>query len=211
MCQLLKTLLLMLLLPALFTAGDGGDSTTGKLHNGNHLNPNQPNETDTPSINKKGHYAHLNESLLNLTAAVSGLGCKIRPLDDHTYNTIYKLLNYQHAKLLEYHISIVNHTSNPLLLNEQLTYKLNQWARVGHSHGTTILSLAFNYGVLSLMTLTFGVAVVDVDLLEEPYGCLQTLEEFEKVDLLIDLLLRDFKPGPKVKLNEGACVCHQVG
>ncbi len=44
---------------------------------------------------------------------------------------------------------------------------MNQWTRVAHSHGQTILSLAFNYGILSLMTLSFGISALPIKVFRE--------------------------------------------
>lgn len=136
--------------------------------------------------------------------------CKLKPADDTINKNIQNLLS-AYLKLLEYQIKIVNHTDNPLLHGRKWTYKLDNWARVSHSHGRTILSLAFNYGVLSLMTLTFGVATMEVNLVEEPYGCLLNLTEEQKVELLLYLLLRDFRTIGSPVAFEGHTVCHQVG
>ncbi len=50
------------------------------------------------------------------------------------------------------------------------SYKMNQWTRVAHSHGQTILSLAFNYGILSLMTLSFGISALPIKVPRESFN-----------------------------------------
>lgn len=86
-------------------------------------------------------------------------------------------------KLLEYEFYFKNRTVNPLLINSTWTYKGNVWDRVAHSHGQTILDLSFNYGILSLMTLSFGVFKMPVELQEWPRGCLTTLSETERIQV----------------------------
>ena len=85
------------------------------------------------------------------------------------------------VKLLEYIFFFRNQSENPLLVNTTWTYEMNIWNRVAHGHGQTILDLAFNYGVLSLMTLRFGVYEMKIELQDNPHGCLQTLNETERI------------------------------
>ena len=74
-------------------------------------------------------------------------------------------------------------------------YLAGKWTRVFTKHGQTLLTLAFNYDVLSLHMLTFGVEEIDVELLEEYPGCFSHLEEDDKIRMLRDLVMRDFKVG----------------
>jgi len=60
-------------------------------------------------------------------------------------------------------------------------------------HGQTLLSLAFNYGILSLKTLTFGTDVLPVNVEDRPLGCMIHMDEDEKVITVRRLLMRDFK------------------
>jgi len=71
------------------------------------------------------------------------------------------------------------------------------WARVSSVHGQTLLSLAFNYGILSLKTLTFGTDVLSVAVEDRPLGCMLDLNEREKVGTVLRLLMRDFKTEPR--------------
>ena len=61
-------------------------------------------------------------------------------------------------------------------------------------HGQTLLSLAFNYGILSLQTLTFGTEELQVPVEDRPRNCMVRLNEDDKVDTVLHLLMRDFKP-----------------
>jgi hypothetical protein len=63
-------------------------------------------------------------------------------------------------------------------------------------HGQTLLSLAFNYGILSLMTLTLGTDKVKVELQERPTGCLLDMSEDDRMHRIIELLMRDFRTSP---------------
>ena len=141
-----------------------------------------------------------------------GLKCTLRPIDEGLHTMVTQIIE-RFAKLIEYELHIVtgNYTENPLLVNETVTYKSNKWARVGSSQGLTILNLAFNYDVLSLKTLSFGIEKLKVELAEEPEGCIGELSEFERIQVVMDILLRDFDPrGPITVLEGEASLCHQV-
>jgi len=79
----------------------------------------------------------------------------------------------------------------------------NTFSRVSSSHGQTLLSLAFNYGILSLKTLTIGTDQTLVALEERPANCLQNAAEDEKLNLVIELLMKDFKTGPGSNVSVG--------
>lgn len=80
------------------------------------------------------------------------------------------------AKLIEFHLTVAGYEINPLDLNtwpdqghghgENVSwpYKTAWWSRAVSGHGQTLLKLAFNYQVMSLMTLSFGVEQLDVEL-----------------------------------------------
>ena len=89
--------------------------------------------------------------------------------------------------------------------------QMNQWSRVSNRHGQTLLSLAFNYGVLSLMTLTFGIARLEVNLEDRPHGCFAALSEEQKIDHVMHHMLRDFKSGAEeIQLVDDERVCYQA-
>jgi len=67
------------------------------------------------------------------------------------------------------------------------------WTRVSGVHGETLLSLSFNYGILSLKTLTFGTDKRPVNVTDRPHGCMMQLNESDKVDTVLRLLMTDFE------------------
>ena len=88
---------------------------------------------------------------------------------------------------------------------------MNQWSRVSNQHGQTLLSLAFNFGVLSLMTLTFGIDRMNVVFEDRPRGCFKELSEQEQINRVMYHMLRDFKKGAKrIQLVEDERICYQV-
>lgn len=82
--------------------------------------------------------------------------CRIRTTDPLMYSRIRQFLETDKLNLIEYKLRFANYSYNPLKTNVTRRHKADTWARVSTQHGQTLLSLAFNYGVLSLMTLTFG-------------------------------------------------------
>ena len=147
----------------------------------------------------------------NLLGTNTNLHCKLHPVDTSVHGLVTDILSRQ-AKLIDYDLIIVgNYSSNPLLVNQTWSYKSNMWARVGSSHGQTILNLAFNYGILSLMTLTFGLEKLQIELQESPAGCLGKMSEDQRIQAVVDILMRDLKDDGPVNVFEGeSSICHQV-
>ncbi len=159
-----------------------------------------------PDRNSEGVTFFVGDDTVQTTKTVN---CRLRPIEKLLHDEIVTILRYQ-AKLIYYDLSVVNSTQNPLTDNVLWSYKLNQWTRVAHGHGQTILSLAFNYGILSLMTLSFGISAIPVQLEEEPPGCIRNLTESEKIQVVLDILLRDFDWNSEVSVYEPDSVCHQM-
>ena len=159
--------------------------------------------TQGVAINKKGHSEfHMRD--------MERLNCKLFPREKFLHDRLEKLLKIQ-VKLIELELQFENHTTVPLKSNgTDWIYKPDTWNRVGHSHGQTILSLAFNYGILSLMTLSFGVVKIPVKLYEEPFNCLSNLTEEDKIKVVLDIMLRDFRSNVEMVVLEGQSVCHQL-
>ena len=82
----------------------------------------------------------------------------------------------------------------------------NSFSRVSSLQGQTLLSLAFNYGILSLMTLTIGTDEQKVNLVEHPTGCMLRLTEEEKIRMVVELLMRDFRTTPGSNVSYIVCV-----
>ena len=115
------------------------------------------------------------------------------------------------TKLIEYRFEVRNYPVNPLLTGLNYTYQGNVWTHVGSPQGLTILNLAFNYGVLSLMTLTLGVKVMHIELDDKPIGCVGQLSESGKVDAVLQLVLRMLDAEGEMKVfEEQSTVCYQV-
>ena len=201
------TLLMLMLFPAAACSTDANDVETHQ--NQTTKNPNIIEKksfqegTQGVAINKKGSSRfHIRD--------VERLNCHLYPSDEFLYDKLKQILKVQ-VKLIELDLQFENSVTSPLKGDAtDWLYHPNIWARIGHSHGQTILSLAFNYGILSLMTLSFGVAKFPVSLYEEPVNCLSSLSEENKVKVVLDIMLRDFKRHGEIVVLEGQSVCHQL-
>lgn len=170
-----------------------------------------PTTTHTPTPDD---YQALNgRKLDNMTAPLTNLSCRVLSAgDDIAYYVQVQGYLSQNAKLITYMINVLNYTTNPLTENNTFTYRLDKWSRTASSHGETILSLAFNFDLLSLYTLVSGVELMHINITDEPSGCLGQLSEEQKVEVMLDLLLRDLKNNGPVTVAEGGDnVCYQVG
>ena len=114
------------------------------------------------------------------------------------------------VKLIQFELSIANTTENPLNQNNKYTYQSNVWSMASSKHGQALLALSFNYGVLSLTTLTFGVQKLDVELEEIPKGCVIKLNENQRTKLIEYQVVRGFKDVPETTLGPDEYVCYQV-
>ena len=177
------------------------------LTDGAHLR-DPPSVVPYTSTDKSGTNA--NESDLYNIEIAESIGCRLQPADSHLHITILQHLA-RGVKLLEYTFTVENYTENPLIKNVRWHYKGNIWSRTSSRHGQTLLSLAFNYGVLSLGILTFGVEKIAIKLRDEPHQCFGTLTEEDKMTLLRHLVLRDFRVSSRdLTYSSHEFACHQV-
>jgi len=120
------------------------------------------------------------------------------------------MLTEDEYRLIEYHLNFANYSENLLKINVAGTYDANKWSRVTTAHGQTLLSLAFNYGVLSMKTLTLGTETMDIELQDSPPGCMATVSDRTKIDSVRYLLMRDFNAsGPITTVDEDR-ICHEI-
>lgn len=142
--------------------------------------------------------------------------CYIQPRMEREHKDLHTeihdlMLGYS-LNLIDYTIAVYNRTGdNPLETNNTWNYKSQYWSRVRSTYGRTMLSLAFNYKILSLLTFTVSVEEFNITVEDVPLGCLAEQYEVEKVLIVRDLLLRDFDPtGPMTVVEGEDAVCHQV-
>ncbi|KAK2147221.1 hypothetical protein LSH36_563g02048 [Paralvinella palmiformis] len=186
------------------TVLDNGDATKAASHDqsgyASRTRPNassrQRTPTTTPTVGE------------NATSPWP-TACQIETVDPYMYERVRNLLQNR-VKLIEYQLHFVNYSVNPLLVNVSWSYKANTWARVSSKHGQTLLSLAFNYGVLSLRTLTMGTETLNVDTRDIPLGCIGQLTEKGKIDTVTHLLIRDFKEYDEALIQGEERICHEI-
>ena len=137
--------------------------------------------------------------------------CHLHPFDVDLYEKI-KDLHADGAKLITYNLHFDEYASNPLARNMTWNYRSYQWHRTFDSHGRTLLTLAFNYDVLSLAMLTFGVEELDIKLVDAPARCFPYMSEEAKIAAVLDLMTTDFQVHTKLGKIPGddAHMCHQV-
>lgn len=136
--------------------------------------------------------------------------CRLSTFDPYVHNFVTQLVRDK-ASLIEYRLNFTNYTTNPLTTSDVMSaYRADRWARVTTAHGQTLLSLAFNYGVLSMSTLTLGTEVINVELVDSPPGCFGLSNENQKVAAVQYLLMHDFDANGPLKTVDDARVCHEV-
>jgi len=112
--------------------------------------------------------------------------------------------------LIDYQLNFTGYTRNPLTVNMAGAYDAKKWSRVTTAHGQTLLSLAFNYGVLSMMTLTLGTETLYVELQDSPPGCMEAVSDRRKIDSVRRLLMRDFDANGNITTVDDGRICNEI-
>jgi len=108
--------------------------------------------------------------------------CRLKTTDPFVHNKVRHLLTVDTATLINYVLNFSNYSNNPLTINMDGVYDAQKWSRVITAHGQTLLSLAFNYGVLSMMTLTLGTVTLPIELQDSPLGCFSAASNKQRVE-----------------------------
>ena len=132
--------------------------------------------------------------------------CDIRAMDPNFRDTVAEYIS-EGAKLINYHIKFHNETSNPLTEGNKWAYRPDLWSRAATRQGISLITMSFNYGMLSLTTLTFGVYHINVEVKDEPKGCFRGLTENDQISKIRDFLLVEVKT---LKGDQFYQLCHQV-
>ena len=144
-----------------------------------------------------------------LDDAVDGL-CGLTTTDPYVHNKVIQMLKVETATLIEYQLNFSNYSHNPLTINVAGAYDAKKWSRVTTAHGQTLLSLAFNYGVLSMMTLTLGTETLHVELQDSPPGCMASVDDRRKIDSVRRLLMRDFDAAGPITTVDDSRICNEI-
>ena len=156
----------------------------------------------------------IDSSDADTTTTGSGPGqCIVLALEDLIDEQVAELLSAG-TKLIKYDITFPEYNRSPVFSNSSQLYRPDQWQRVIGEHGRTLLSLAFNYDVLSLRMLTFGVVIRAIELQDHPRHCLGSLPLNVARRKINELILRDFKRRDVFTIEERDVndnfVCQQV-
>ena len=136
--------------------------------------------------------------------------CRLTTTDPYVHLKVVQMLNEDKVTLIEYKLNFSNYSHNPLTINMAGAYDAEKWARVTTAHGQTLLSLAFNYGVLSMMTLTLGTETLHVELRDWPHGCMQAVNDSRKIDSVRRLLMRDLNATGPITTVDDARICNEI-
>ena len=136
--------------------------------------------------------------------------CNLKTTDPYVHNKVVQMLTEDRVTLIEYQLNFSNYSHNPLTVNVAGTYDAEKWFRVTTAHGQTLLSLAFNYGVLSMMTLTLGTETLHVELQDSPPGCMEAVSDRRKIKSVQRLLMRDFDADGPITTVDEARICNEV-
>ncbi|CAH1780981.1 unnamed protein product [Owenia fusiformis] len=128
---------------------------------------------------------------------ISQWSCQLYPVTPGIAETVHEMTSLFGgipSVVIKYNIKLSNYTADddPLAMNLSHSYKPNIWYRIAGKKGKTLLSLAFNYKILSLGLLAVGVESLDIELRDVPKGCMRGLTEPQKIWLLRNLMLKDF-------------------
>jgi len=137
-----------------------------------------PNNTTTP---KEQHWTSNSSTESDEPAKRP---CRLTTTDPYIHNKVHHLLTIERASLINYVLNFTKYSHNPLTMTVGGVYDAKHWSRVTTAHGQTLLSLAFNYGVLSMMTLTLGTETLDVELQDSPPNCFASATDQQKVQPL---------------------------
>ncbi|KAL4229729.1 hypothetical protein ACF0H5_010118 [Mactra antiquata] len=91
-----------------------------------------------------------------------------------------------------FEIEIYNQSTDPLKTDVTKTYKPWKWYRTTSEHGKTLLTLSFNFDVLSLSILTIGVDRIKLRIRDIPEGCFRNLTAGDRINLIRDKVFDNF-------------------
>ncbi|KAL3880854.1 hypothetical protein ACJMK2_033060 [Sinanodonta woodiana] len=92
-----------------------------------------------------------------------------------------------------FHVHMSNYSEDPLYTDVSQYYKPWKWYRTSSGHGKTLLTLSFNFDILSMTILTIGIQTLDVYLTDKPFGCFGNLTSQERMDILREKSFDSFR------------------
>ena len=138
--------------------------------------------------------------------------CKLIPTNHTLHERVRELVDIKKITRLEYRLTFANYSSNPLKFANATPHP-TKWLRVTTRegrNGQNLLNLAFNYGVISIVTLVSGHKTMDVNLEDRPVGCLGAANVSEQILSLLDLLMRDLNVNGSIAFGNDTRVCRET-
>ncbi len=139
--------------------------------------------------------------------------CRIQVLNiTPLYKNIAKMIN-EAVHLIEFKLNFAEYkdAERHEIWNDSFLYQPEVLYRAYSNHGKTLLTLAFNYDVMSLFTLTFGVAQLNVNMTASPKGCMKHLSEDKLLDNILKLVYNDFGLTSTLSMSKPAgYACHET-
>jgi hypothetical protein len=141
--------------------------------------------------------------------------CHINPRDPFFHDKLLKkrLKDKKGPHLIRYTLTFPEYANNILNFNDSINYKPYHWERVFDQHGKTLLTLVYNYDILSMSLLSVGVEEMEVPLIDSPQNCFGKLSSERKFITAKRLVLNDFLSGQRdtdYQWAEEEFACHQV-
>lgn len=153
--------------------------------------------------------------LFNFVYLLSGpdcdSSCTLIPTDPKITEKVQKIVK-EKAKLIRYRLEMdAENDKNLLLEDSNVTYRGDLWVRAHTRHGQTLLSLTFNYDILSLMMLSFGTDEIKVKVTDSPERCFEKLSETCRTKLIENSILHDFEVNSTdSSMRDEEYICHQT-
>lgn len=141
--------------------------------------------------------------------------CHINTRDPYFHKHILQMRSKdkKDPHLIKYTLTFPEYAENPLNFNESINYKPYVWKRVFDQHGKTLLTLVYNYDILSMSLLSVGVEEIEVPLIDSPQNCFGRLPNERKFTTAKRLVLNDFLSGQRdtdYSWAEEEFACHQI-
>ncbi|XP_067685341.1 uncharacterized protein [Haliotis asinina] len=158
----------------------------------------------------KEHFSTGVSSVWNTTTAVNDQTCEFSPTDSKLHDRLSEALDSD-IKMIKFNVKFKGYPDDILLARGGDLFRPNLWIRSTSRQGQSLLMLDDNFEMLSLSLLGIGVVLMDVELDEKPFGCMNQLTAAERENMTRYMVFNDFKlPGPgeksgRLRKNERVC------
>ena len=142
--------------------------------------------------------------------------CSLAPKNTSDEAKLKRMLE-DGEKMLRYNFILTGENASALLNDRHsLMLKPLQWVLVSGRQGEGLLHLREQFDILSIFMLSIGVRDIEIELVETPERCLQTLKDAEVVEMLLRQVVisglnttaADSKSDSESKSSESICNMH---